>query len=249
MLPWICRNGNCKGVLNRPEWREGRYNGDISCDAKWHDQDVCNIMGTPSGLMIQTSFFHGTCCPNLGYTHIFGPSHMDIKSKKGGQKRWLRPPWQDGSLEQALEIVKKAGRGGSGELGSASGEENHCCRQDFDSVQLDDLRKQAGLWCEILWNPRIPAIIPKKSPKHHPPNFSKLENLKKEFEVENLHNIPEKCGKKFSKWLSFPPIFVRRGRYSALARRGGWALGQRLGTQGAGADAAGGLEHLGTWEV
>jgi len=57
-----------------------------------------------------------------------------------------------------------------------------------------------------------------------------------------------KYGKIISKWLSFPPISVR-GRYSALARRGGWALGQRLGTQGAGADAAGGLEHLGTWEV
>lgn len=240
------------------EIREIQWRYFMWCKVTWPIRwDVWNIMGTPSGLMIQTSFFHGTCCPNLGYTHIFGPSHMDIKSKKGGQKRWLRrqwevdPPWQDGSLEQALEIVKKAGRGRSGELGSASGEENHRCRQDFDSVQLDDLRKQAGLWCEINWNhvkSKNPCNHPKKSPKHHPPNFSKLENLKNEFEMENLH-IPETCGKIISKWLSFPPISVRRGRYSALARRGGWALGQRLGTQGAGADAAGGLEHLGTWEV
>ena len=231
-----------------------RYNGDISCDAKWHDQDVCNIMGTPSGLMIQSSFFHGTCCPNLGYTHIFGPSHMDIKI----QKRWTKT------------MTSTPMGGWSTMAGRKPGTSPRDCQEGWPRSKRRTgigLRGRKpwlppGLWLgsigwleeagrTLMWNPvksKNPCNHPKKTPKHHPPNFSKLENLKKEFEVENLH-IPETCGKIISKWLSFPPISVRRGRYSALARRGGWALGQRLGTQGAGADAAGGLEHLGTWEV
>ena len=128
MLPWICRNGNCKGV-QKMEIREIQWRHVIWCKVTWWIRRhgfVWNIMGTPLSWMVQSSdiilihFVHWTCCRNLGYTysHFWAKPHGCESQERWTQRMtpqkmggWSTTGWKPGTSPRDCQEGEAASLG------------------------------------------------------------------------------------------------------------------------------------------